>query len=783
MARFARDHRVLFFEEPVRNDTPEPWLDVREEEGVRVLVPRIPLALSERDTAMAQRALLDDHLAAGGIEDPILWYYTPMSLDWSGHLRGSLVIYDCMDELSAFHGAPPELVERERALLKRADVVFTGGVSLYEAKRSLHPNAHAFPSSVDVAHFAAARSMVDEPDDQRAIPGPRLGFYGVIDERLDVDLLDAAAGLRPDWQFILLGPVVKIDPARLPKRPNVHHLGPKVYDDLPRYLAGWDVALMPFARNEATRFISPTKTPEYLAAGRPVVSTSITDVVRSYGDTGLVRIADAPEDFVAAIGAALADAADPERLRTAADLVLRDMSWDRTQARMKEVMDKARVPVRTPPAPVPLHLVASGIPVPTAAGGVRPAHRKTGFDYLIVGAGFAGSVLAERLANGLGKRVLLIDRRPHIAGNAYDHYDDAGILIHRYGPHIFHTNAQQVVDYLSRFTKWRPYEHRVLAQVRDRLVPIPINRTTINRLYGLALTPEQVDGFLASRAEPVAEIRTSEDVVVSRVGRELYELFFRGYTRKQWGLDPSDLDKSVTARVPTRTSDDDRYFGDSFQAMPLHGYTRMFEAMLDHPNIKVMVNTDFEEIRHEVRYDRIVYSGPIDEFFGHCYGKLPYRSLRFRHTTSDRETFQPVAVVNYPSEDVPYTRITEYKHLTGQQHPRTSITYEYPAADGDPYYPIPRAENQELFRRYQALADATPNVLFLGRLGTYRYYNMDQVVAQALAAYARIARDDQQAQALTRAAREFRSLGNEPVVRNDPAGVDAVSRKVADLGD
>lgn len=365
-----------------------------------------------------------------------------------------------------------------------------------------------------------------------------------------------------------------------------------------------------------------------------------------------------------------------------------------------------------------------------------------GFDYLIVGSGFAGSVLAERLAAGLNKRVLIIDRRPHIGGNAYDHYNDDGILIHRYGPHIFHTNAQRIVDYLSRFTKWRPYEHRVLAHVDDKRVPIPINLTTINHLYGLNLDEAGVAEFLASRAAPVENIRTSEDVVINQVGHELYEKFFRGYTRKQWGLDPSQLDKSVTARVPTRTNTDDRYFQDEFQQMPLHGYTRMFENMLDHPNIKIMLNADFAEIRREVSYKHLIYSGPIDEYFDYRYGKLPYRSLAFRHETVDTEQFQPVAVVNYPGENISYTRITEYKHLTGQQHARTALTYEFPRAEGDPYYPVPRPENAELYRRYQTLADATPDVTFVGRLGTYRYYNMDQVVGQALALFNRLAESE-----------------------------------------
>jgi UDP-galactopyranose mutase len=361
------------------------------------------------------------------------------------------------------------------------------------------------------------------------------------------------------------------------------------------------------------------------------------------------------------------------------------------------------------------------------------------YDFLIVGAGFAGSVLAERLAAGLGKKVLMIDRREHIGGNAYDHLDSAGVLVHRYGPHIFHTNAERIFDYLSRFTEWRSYEHRVLARVDGQLVPIPINLDTLNRLYGLNMNEAEAEAFLASRAEPVDTIRTSEDVVVNQIGRELYEKFFRGYTRKQWGLDPSQLDKSVTSRVPTRTTTDDRYFTDRYQVMPLHGYTRMFERMVSHPNIDILLGVDFAELREQLQFRHLVYCGPIDEYFDYCYGRLPYRSLRFEHKSMDQAEFQPVAVVNYPDEAVPYTRITEYKHLTGQQHTKTSVTYEYPCADGDPYYPIPRPENAELYKRYQALADQSDEVTFLGRLGTYKYYNMDQVVGQALALYQRLA--------------------------------------------
>ncbi len=360
------------------------------------------------------------------------------------------------------------------------------------------------------------------------------------------------------------------------------------------------------------------------------------------------------------------------------------------------------------------------------------------FDFLVVGAGFAGSVIAERLASSFGKTVLLIDRRSHVGGNAYDHLNEDGVLVHRYGPHIFHTNSKDVFDYLSRFTEWRPYEHRVKAMVDGRLVPVPINLDTVNQLYGLNLDSSQLEDFFASIAEKREAIRTSEDVVVSRVGRELYEKMFRGYTRKQWGLDPSELDALVTARIPVRTNQDDRYFGDAYQAMPLAGYTRMFENMLDHPNITIELNTDYRDAAKRAKYRSLVFTGPIDEYFDYRYGKLPYRSLEFRHETVDQEVFQTAPVVNYPDEKIPYTRITEFKYLTGQDHPKTSIVYEFPRAEGDPYYPVPRAENNALYKKYQALAEATPAVNFVGRLATYKYYNMDQIVAQALTVSAKI---------------------------------------------
>lgn len=359
------------------------------------------------------------------------------------------------------------------------------------------------------------------------------------------------------------------------------------------------------------------------------------------------------------------------------------------------------------------------------------------FDHVIVGAGFAGAVLAERLASQLGRKVLLCDKRPHIGGNAYDHHDEHGVLVHRYGPHIFHTASPRVFEHLSRFTKWRPYEHRVLAKVDGKLVPFPINVDTVNKLYGMNLEPEEAAQYFASVAEPIAHARTSEEAVVGKVGRDLYEKFFRNYTRKQWGLDPSELDASVAARVPARHDRDDRYFTDEFQAMPLHGYTRMFENMLDHRNIVVVLNTDYREILREVHYRELIYTGPVDAYFDYRFGPLPYRSLEFRFETHDREVFQPAAVVNHPNEH-DYTRVTEFKYLTGQSHRKTTLVYEYPRAEGDPYYPVPRPENAALYRRYKALADALPHVRFVGRLATYRYYNMDQVVAQALAVFDQI---------------------------------------------
>ncbi|WP_256926728.1 UDP-galactopyranose mutase [Sphingomonas sp. TZW2008] len=718
MTRLAETYRILFWEEPEYVDAPHaPTVRITQDHvhDVTIATPLFPRGLAAAEEQAALRDLLAEQLATLP-QVAVRWYYTPMMLPFSASIAAECVVFDCMDELSAFKSPPPGLLDLERELLAAADVVFTGGSSLYEAKRDRHHNVHAFPSSIDVAHFAAARDAPHEPQDQAALPGPKLGFAGVVDERMDLGLLAALADAHPDWSIVIIGPVVKIDPASLPTRPNLHFLGSRDYADLPSYMSGWTVGLMPFAINEATRFISPTKTPEYLAAGLKVVSTPIVDVVRHYGDLEAVAIGATPQAFIAACEAAVALRADTAWL-TAADEQLARGSWDDTVLKMGALIAVERAASHT------IEPIVSPTSWPP---------RRNRYDVMVVGAGFAGAVMAERLANS-GLSVLVVDRRLHIAGNAFDHRDAAGLLIHQYGPHIFHTNSDDVFAYLSRFTQWRPYEHRVLADIEGLRVPMPINRTTLNMLYDAGLeTEEAVEAFLTARAEPVEPIRTSADVVVSRVGRELYETFFRGYTRKQWGLDPSELDKSVTARVPTRADTDDRYFTDKHQAMPADGYTRMFEAMLDHPNIELLLGVEYRAARDAYPHDHLVFTGPIDEYFGHRYGKLPYRSLTFRHETEDREWRQPVAVVNYPDERVPYTRVTEYKHLTGDNAAKTSVTYEYPSAEGDPYYPIPREENQALFKRYEALALAEEHVTFVGRLATYRYYNMDQVVGQAL---------------------------------------------------
>jgi len=353
------------------------------------------------------------------------------------------------------------------------------------------------------------------------------------------------------------------------------------------------------------------------------------------------------------------------------------------------------------------------------------------FDYLVVGAGFAGSVSAERLANA-GNKVIIIDKRLHLAGNAYDQVDTNGVLVHCYGPHIFHTQLTEVFDYLSNFTKWRAYEHRVRAMVEGKLLPIPINQTTINELYGLNLDEVGIGEFLKQASVARRDIRTSEDVAINAVGRDLYEKFFKGYTLKQWGLDPSKLCASVISRVPVRVNRDDRYFTDKYQFMPAEGFSMLFKNLLNHKNIQIELGIDFFREKKHIRSKYIIYTGPIDEYYGYRYGKLPYRSLRFEHIHfPDIDKLQPVAVVNYPNEHS-FTRITEFKHLTGQRCSGTSIVREYPKSQGEAYYPIPNPDNQLLYDKYKKLADKDANIRFVGRLGQYKYLNMDQVVAEGL---------------------------------------------------
>ncbi len=743
LTRAAQQRRVFFWEEPYwdaeDNGDGTPTLEIMQE-GPRlwVLRPHLP-RIGNADTM--QRDLLRSFMQAQSIVQYVRWYYTPMMLSFTGDLTPEATVYDCMDELSGFLGAPPELAGREQALFAAADVVFTGGMSLYEAKRKQHGNVHAFPSSIDVPHFASAAQVTKDPTDQAAIPHPRAGFFGVLDERFDAGLMAEVAGLRPHMHFIFLGPTVKIDPSTLPQAENIHYLGAKTYAELPRYLAGWDVALLPFALNESTRYISPTKTPEYLAAGKPVVSTPIHDVVSAYGKAGLVAIAATAPQFAEALDRALQPpaaswhAAVKEKLATS--------SWDRTWAAMWKEIERSMTRSISGRAELREETLA-GFRIPPVAIRVTASRRERmeKFDYLVVGAGFAGAVLAERLASTMNQRVLIVDKRDHIGGNAYDYHDAAGILVHKYGPHIFHTNSTEVVGYLSRFTEWRDYEHRVLAQVDGKLLPIPINLDTINRMYGLDLDAAGMQRFLADRTETPSHIRTSEQICVSRIGRELYEKFFRNYTRKQWGLDPSELDASVAGRIPVRFDRDDRYFTDTFQAMPRAGFTRMFERMLDSKNIVIRTGVNYADVSQLYPGIKTIFTGPVDEFFDYRYGPLPYRSLEFRHETYQQEWYQSVSVVNYPNDHA-YTRLTEFKYLTGQVAPSTSVVFEYPQAEGDPYYPIPRPENATLYARYKEIADKQADVHFVGRLATYRYYNMDQVVAQALVTFRKI--QDQEA--------------------------------------
>ena len=363
------------------------------------------------------------------------------------------------------------------------------------------------------------------------------------------------------------------------------------------------------------------------------------------------------------------------------------------------------------------------------------------WDYLIVGAGFAGSVLAERLASQRGATCLVIDRRDHIGGNAHDRHDAAGVLIHPYGPHYFRTNSDRIVEYLSQFTEWHRVDYKILSWTHGRYWQFPINLNTFEQLLERPSTTEEMEATLAQWRVPFAQPKNSEEVILSQVGERLYDMFFKGYTRKQWHRDPRELDPSVCGRIPIRTNRDDRYLSEKFQALPAAGYTPMFQKMLAHPKIEIRLRTDYREARALARYRHLIFTGPIDEYFDHCFGPLPYRSLRFEPETLAQEFHQPAMQVNYPN-DHDYTRIVEIKHATGQRIPVTTIVREYPqdfATGREPYYPIPAPAPRALYERYAARAAQEPGVSFVGRLATYRYYNMDQIVGMALAEFERLA--------------------------------------------
>ncbi len=375
----------------------------------------------------------------------------------------------------------------------------------------------------------------------------------------------------------------------------------------------------------------------------------------------------------------------------------------------------------------------------------------TAYDWLIVGAGFTGAVLAERLASQRDARVLLVDRRDHIGGNAYDMRNEAGLLYHKYGPHIFHTNSRPVFDYLSQFTSWTPYEHRVLGLIKDRLVPIPFNLTSLSLLFPKAeadrLASLLIDKYGLETSVPILDLKTSPDAALNDLAAFIYENVFHGYTTKQWGLTPEQLSPSVTARIPVRISYDDRYFPDSIQCMPSAGYTALFERILNHKNIDVALNTDLKDVRDRVRLGRVIYTGAIDEFFDNKLGALPYRSLEFDFQTHQQKRHQLVCTVNYPTSQK-FTRITEMGHLTQEWGGQTTLIIEYPQEHvpnkTEPYYPIPRDENNALHNRYIEFArNEAPDVIFAGRLGDYKYYNMDQAVARALSIFSRIAESGQ----------------------------------------
>lgn len=357
--------------------------------------------------------------------------------------------------------------------------------------------------------------------------------------------------------------------------------------------------------------------------------------------------------------------------------------------------------------------------------------RNMKYKYVVVGAGLAGLTLAERIANELNEKVLVIEKRNHIGGNIYDSYNEDGILIHNYGPHIFHTNDKEVYTYLSKFTKWNDFWHRVLTYVDGNLIPMPITVETINKLYNLNLDCSQVEDFLKKQAIDIEDIMTSKDVALSKVGKDIYEKIFETYTKKQWGVDPAELDTTVISRIPIRLNRDTRYFADKYQGMPTHGYTKMCEKMVQNKNIKLLLNTDYKEVIQDISYEILIYSGPVDDYYDYKHGKLSYRSINFVFETFDKEDYQEAPVVNYPN-DYDFTRITEFKKLTWQEHKKTTTCKEFPVSEGEPYYPFPTKECKAQYALYEEDMKNDPNTIFIGRLAEYRYYNMDAVVRRAL---------------------------------------------------
>lgn len=365
------------------------------------------------------------------------------------------------------------------------------------------------------------------------------------------------------------------------------------------------------------------------------------------------------------------------------------------------------------------------------------------YQIIVIGCGISGAVLAERYANALNKKVLILEKRDHIAGNCYDCYDKNGVMISQYGAHLFHTNYEDVWKYVNKFSEWYPYEHRVKSSVDDKLVDVPVNINTVNTIFGLNIqNEEEMRAWLSDNVEKIEECKNSEDSALSRVGNVLYEKMFKNYTKKQWDLWPSELDPSVMERIPVRDNFDDRYFGDKYQALPQNGYTKLFENILKNNNITVILNVDYEKIKEQIPVNRekVFFTGRIDAYFSEKFGKLQYRSLKFEFENYNKEFFQENSVINYPSLDVPYTRIVEYKYFTKQKHPTTTVSKEYSTWEGEPYYPVPKKENQELYSKYQneALKLESQGIYFVGRLANYKYFNMDQAFKNALDLFVRL---------------------------------------------